>query len=103
MNAVEIEEAVSQLSLEEYCKEEFYFKFLAAFGNKATTIKKLRKGETNKSDINGLLLKRNIHIKTCSPGATQGTLDELKNSNATQKWKLNSSWQQMAKSLRQKT
>ena len=103
MNAVEIEEAVSQLSLEEYCKEEFYFKFLAAFGNKVTTIKKLRKGETNKSDINGLLLKRNIHIKTCSPGATQGTWTNLKIVMQHRNGNLNSSWQQMAKSLRQKT
>jgi hypothetical protein len=48
---------------------EFPFAFLEAFGNKETTIKKLRAGATNKSDIGGMLQKNNIHIAVCSIGA----------------------------------
>ena len=44
MNAVEIEEAVSDLALQPFDAAEFPFAFLAAFGNKDTTIKRLRKG-----------------------------------------------------------
>ena len=44
MNAVEIEAAVSALALQPFDGAEFPFAFLAAFGNKETTIKRLRKG-----------------------------------------------------------
>lgn len=43
MNAVEIEEAVSQLAEAPFDPEAFPFAFLEAFGNKATMIKKLRR------------------------------------------------------------
>jgi hypothetical protein len=49
MNAVEIEAAVSALALQPFNGGEFPFAFLAAFDNKETTIKRLRKGETNAS------------------------------------------------------
>ena len=49
MNAVEIEEAVSQLAERPFDAREFPFAFLEAFGNKATTIKRLRGGASNKS------------------------------------------------------
>jgi hypothetical protein len=51
MNAVEIEAAVSALAFEPFDSAEFPFAFLAAFGNKETTIKRLRKGESNSSDV----------------------------------------------------
>ena len=41
VNAVEIEEAVSQLAEQPFDAQEFPFAFLEAFGNKATTIKRL--------------------------------------------------------------
>lgn len=44
MNAVEIEEAVSKLADQEFDAQEFPFAFLEAFGNKTTTLKKLRSG-----------------------------------------------------------
>ena len=53
MNAVEIEEAVSDLAQQLFDAEEFPYKFLAAFGNKATTIRRLRTGTSNSSDIGG--------------------------------------------------
>jgi hypothetical protein len=42
MNAVEIEEAVSQLAAAPFDAAEFPFAFLTAFGNKETTVKRLR-------------------------------------------------------------
>ena len=38
MNAVEIEEAVSELASHPFDGAEFAYQFLAAFGNKDTTI-----------------------------------------------------------------
>lgn len=88
MNAVEIEEAVSRLAEEPFTPEDFAYAFLEAFGNKATTIKRLRSGSTNKSDISGGLLQRgNIHIKVCSAGQVSDSLNELKDSPVTEKQK----------------
>lgn len=53
MNPVEIEEAVSDLAIQPFDRIEFPFDFLRAFGNKETTIKRLRSGDTNKSDMGG--------------------------------------------------
>lgn len=53
MNAVEIEEAVSQFASEPFNRAEFPFSFLAAFGNKPTTIARLRSGASNASGIPG--------------------------------------------------
>ena len=55
MNAVEIEEAISQLATQPFNAAEFPYEFLAAFGNKDTTLKRLRAGNTNKSDVAGVL------------------------------------------------
>ena len=55
MNAVEIEEAISALAEQPFDADGFPFAFLEAFGNKATTIKRLRSGASNKSDLSGLL------------------------------------------------
>ena len=63
MNAVEIEEAVSALAERPFDAAEFPFAFLEAFGNKATTIKRLRTGASNRSDLaGGVLQTNNIHI-----------------------------------------
>ena len=55
MNAVEIEEAISALAGQAFDAADFLFAFLEAFGNKETTIKRLRKGESNKSDLGRIL------------------------------------------------
>ncbi|MDA9949109.1 hypothetical protein N9C16_06920 [Paracoccaceae bacterium] len=68
MNAVEIEEQVSALAEQAFDQEEFPFSFLGAFGNKATTIKQLRTGPSNKSDLGGILQRSNIHLKVCAVG-----------------------------------
>ena len=62
MNAVEIEEASSALAEQPFNAEEFPFAFLQAFGNKETTLKRLRKGESNKSDLGGVLQTSNFHV-----------------------------------------
>ena len=90
MNAVEIEEAVSALAERPFDAEEFPFAFLEAFGNKETTIKRLRavKGSTNASDVPGAVLQRsNIHIAVAAPGEVSAAYAALKASPATTKAK----------------
>ena len=83
MNAVEIEEAISALAEQPFDPEAFPFAFLQAFGNKDTTLKRLRKGESNKSDLGGVLQTNNIHIAVATPGEVTKTLAALKASPAT--------------------
>ncbi|MEO1968408.1 MAG: DNA methyltransferase [Sphingomonadaceae bacterium] len=84
MNAVEIEEAISELAEQPFDKTEFPFQFLAAFGNKPTTIKRLRSGASNSSDLEGGVLQRNnIHIATCEFGEVDATLQALRQSPQT--------------------
>lgn len=87
MNAVEIEEAISALAERPFDSDEFPYAFLEAFGNKETTLKRLRRGESNKSDLakhlNAVLQTNNIHIATCTPGEVTATLAALKASPAT--------------------
>mgnify|MGYP003669109535 CR=1 FL=1 len=83
MNAVEIEEAISDLALEAFDQDEFPFAFLRAFGNKETTIKRLRAGTTNKSDLGGVLQTNNIHIAVADAGQVTQKLSALRESAAT--------------------
>lgn len=83
MNAVEIEEAVSALAAAPFNSAEFPYAFLAAFGNKETTIKRLRSGASNKSDLGGVLQTSNIHIAVSAKGEVTKTLTVLKASPAT--------------------
>src|SRR6201982_4108704 len=87
MNAVEIEEAITALAERPFDSGEFPFAFLQAFGNKETTLKRLRKGESNKSDLGGVLQTSNIHIAVAAPGEVTKTLAALKASPATAKAK----------------
>ena len=88
MNAVEIEEAISLLADQPFDPEGFPFAFLEAFGNKATTIKRLKSGSSNASDIEGGILQRNnIHIAVCEEGQVSRILAALKESSATTKAK----------------
>src|SRR5665647_1313919 len=88
MNAVEIEEAISDLALQPFDAAEFPFAFLAAFGNKDTALKRLRTGNNNASDVPGGVLQRNnIHIAVCEAGTVDETLKALRASPATTKAK----------------
>lgn len=57
MNAVEIEAALSDLATEPFDAAEFPFAFLTAFGNKETTLKRLRSGNSNASDVPGVSVR----------------------------------------------
>jgi hypothetical protein len=86
MNAVEIEEAVSELASQPFDPVEFPFAFLEAYGNKPTTVKRLRQGNSNKSKMEGGVLQRNnIHIATCAEGKVEDTLKELHHAPETTK------------------
>ncbi len=85
MNAVEIEEAISKLAGQPFDAEAFPFAFLEAFGNKATTIKRLRSGASNRSDVGGVLQTNNIHVKVAEDGAVAAALTAMKTSPATAK------------------
>jgi len=84
MNAVEIEEAVSALGATPFDAAEFPFAFLTAFGNKATTVNRLRTPSLNKSDVEGGVLQaRNIHIAVCLEDLVGETLAKLRASPKT--------------------
>lgn len=87
MNAVEIEEAISRLAEQPFDAANFPYAFLQAFGNKETTIKRLRSGASNKSDRGGVLQTNNIHILTCAAGQVTTALKTIKASPATAKAK----------------
>ncbi len=89
MNAVEIEEAISKLAEQPFDAESFPFAFLEAFANKKATIDRLKKGDSNSSDIEGGVLQRNnIHMAVCEAGTVTDTLIALKNSPSTAKGKV---------------
>ena len=89
MNAVEIEEAISTLAGQPFDPAEFPYAFLEAFGNKETTIKRLKAGNSNKADIEGgVLQQNNIHIAVCGEGEVTQTLHKLKESPATSRAKV---------------
>jgi hypothetical protein len=89
MNAVEIEEAVSALAAEPFDAGEFPYAFLRAFGNKETTIQRLRAGSSNTSEIPGGVLQRNnIHVAVCAAGNVGETLTALKASPRNAKGKV---------------
>lgn len=83
MNAVEIEEAISALAEKPFDAEMFPFAFLEAFGAKPTTIKRLKSGATNKSDLGGVLQTNNIHFLAASGLNIGEAMAALKASPAT--------------------
>ena len=87
MNAVEIEQAITDLAEQPFDAVSFPYAFLEAFGNKETTLKRLRAGASNKSDLDGVLQTNNIHILTCGAGQVPQALAALKASPATAKAK----------------
>jgi hypothetical protein len=88
MSAVEIEEAVTELFGQPFDPDEFPFAFLEAYGNKSTTTKRLRKGNSNKSKVTGGVLQRNnIHLATCAVGEVATTLRTLGEAPETGKQK----------------
>jgi len=85
MNAVEIEEAVSDLVQQPFDAAEFPFQFITAFGAKKATVDRLRatKNGTNQSDVGGVLQRNNIHIGIAPTGEVGATLAALRASPKT--------------------
>ena len=83
MNAVEIEEAVSDLASQPFDVAEFPFQFVTAFGAKKTTVDRLRRGDSNQSDVGGVLQRNNIHIGVTPVGEVGATLTALRTSPKT--------------------
>jgi hypothetical protein len=85
MNAVEIEEAVSDLVQQPFDAAEFPFQFITAFGAKRATVDRLRatKNGTNQSDVGGVLQRNNIHIGIAPTGEVGATLAALRASPKT--------------------
>jgi len=88
MNAVEIEQAITDLAEVPFDSAEFPYAFLESFGNKETTLRRLRAGASNKSDLGGVLQTNNIHIVVSESGAVTETLAALKVSPGTAKAKV---------------
>lgn len=79
MNAIEIESEVEKLAKAPYDAEAFPWAFLRAFAAKETTVKRLKKGDTNHSDLpKGVLWRNNIHLATCPEGQVAATLQALR-------------------------
>ncbi|WP_026630462.1 hypothetical protein [Dyadobacter alkalitolerans] len=77
-DAIEIEEAISSLAEQPFDFAQFPYAFLEVFGNKETTIKRLKSGNSNKSDVEGgVLQQNNIHIAVCDVGQEMETLLRL--------------------------
>ncbi|MEP9401788.1 class I SAM-dependent DNA methyltransferase [Sphingomonas silueang] len=85
MNAVEIEEAVSDLVQQPFDAAEFPYQFITAFGAKKATVDRLRatKNGTNQSDVGGVLQRNNIHIGIAPAGEVGATLAALRASPRT--------------------
>lgn len=89
MNAVEIEEAISELADADFDSSVFPYAFLESFGHKPTTITRLKNGAMNKSDTEGaILLANNIHIATCAVGEVSQKFKELQDSPANSRQKV---------------
>jgi hypothetical protein len=79
VNAVEIEEAISELARQPFNAAEFPYAFLQAFGRKDVELKRLRKNNT--SDVAGGVLRRDsIHMAVAAPGEARAALSALRGS-----------------------
>lgn len=84
MNAVEIDQAVTELFQQPFDAAEFPYQFLAAFDRNETTLKRLRSGNTNRSDIDdGVLQRGHIHIAIAPAGEVDATIAALRDSPRT--------------------
>ncbi|MCR9194958.1 MAG: lactate dehydrogenase, partial [Hyphomonas sp.] len=89
MNAVEIEEAISELASAPFDAEQFPRAFLESFNNKRATVKRLLASAAKNSDVaGGVLQYKNIHLAVAEPGRVGDKLAELRASPKTEKGKV---------------
>ena len=92
MKTTEIADAVQELTEKPFAPDDFAYDFLRAFGADDVTIKRLRTGNSNKSDVENAVLpggktKLKVHILPAAPGAVDAAMEQLQNSAATIKHK----------------
>ena len=89
MKATEILEELEKLVAQPFDAAEFAFQFIECFPQSSkTTLARLRKGSSNKSDVPGAVLQRNnIHILAAKTGEVEAGLRALKESSQTAKQK----------------
>ncbi|WP_026941804.1 DNA methyltransferase [Hellea balneolensis] len=89
MKATEILEELEKLVAQPFDPAEFAFQFIECFPQSSkTTLARLRKGSSNKSDVPGAILQRNnIHILAAQTGEVEAGLRALKDSPQTAKQK----------------
>ena len=89
MKATEILEELEKLVAQPFDAAEFAFQFIECFPQSSkTTLARLRKGSSNKSDVLDAVLQRNnIHILAAKVGEVEAGLRALKESSQTAKQK----------------
>lgn len=88
MSPGEIYEALAALVAKGYDPAEFPFDFARATDNAEATVSKLKSGTFNKSDIGGgVLMNQKFHFAPALPGLAAATLDALRASRRTAKYK----------------
>jgi hypothetical protein len=88
MNVIEIEEQIDSLVAKDFSLDDFIFDFMEAFDAPKATVKQLRQGQQNASDIGGILWRRNLHYIQCLNGLVRQALDKLQASKETAKQKV---------------
>ncbi|HRJ00663.1 MAG TPA: lactate dehydrogenase [Hyphomonas sp.] len=84
MNAVEIEEAISELAAAPFDAADFPRAFLEAFNNKPTTVKRLLASAAKNSDVEGGVLQfKQIHLAVAPSGGVREKLEQLRASPKT--------------------
>jgi hypothetical protein len=84
MNAVEIEEAISELAAAPFDAADFPRAFLEAFNNKPTTVKRLLASAAKNSDVEGGILQfKQIHLAVAPAGRVREKLEQLRASPKT--------------------
>ncbi|ARE84406.1 lactate dehydrogenase [Roseovarius mucosus] len=89
MNAFEIEESVKSLVSKGFNPKTFIIDFLKAYDAPKSLIQQLKGDHQNLSDISGgVLWRRNLHYKLADKGMVPSVITELRNSQATSKYKV---------------
>ena len=82
MSAVEIDQAACGLADQPFDPETSPFEFLRAFGYMENRIRLLNAGETDKSDVGGVLHAKEIHIPISPPNEAGPSRRRLRESSA---------------------
>ena len=88
MSVIEIEEQIDAIVAKDFNDDDFVFDFMEAFDAPKATVKQLRQGQQNASDISGILWRRNLHYIQSRNGLVRQALEKLQASKETIKQKV---------------